>query len=160
LVIHLVYKSLLLLLLRATLKCQNCSYEWEPRVPDPKSCPRCKYRFYYASRRGREKTGEEIDKEEVLHGRKLQEQYGGGVTFEDGTEVSLTASEWKMVYGLEDSGMEHETAVRQVAQIAGKTPAKPQKKPRAEVVESSIERIARMAMEEAEIRDKETERLE
>jgi len=26
-------------------KCNKCKYEWEPRVPDPKACPRCKSRL-------------------------------------------------------------------------------------------------------------------
>jgi len=24
------------------MKCESCGYEWEPRVKDPKACPRCK----------------------------------------------------------------------------------------------------------------------
>ena len=24
--------------------CRWCDYEWQPRVPDPKSCPACKHR--------------------------------------------------------------------------------------------------------------------
>ena len=24
--------------------CRFCSYEWQPHVPDPKECPRCKRR--------------------------------------------------------------------------------------------------------------------
>jgi predicted Zn-ribbon and HTH transcriptional regulator len=27
--------------------CKKCNYEWEPRVENPKSCPRCKYRLDY-----------------------------------------------------------------------------------------------------------------
>lgn len=28
-----------------TMKCSFCEYEWEPRKPDPKACPRCKRRL-------------------------------------------------------------------------------------------------------------------
>ena len=27
------------------ISCWSCSYEWEPRVPKPKECPRCKARL-------------------------------------------------------------------------------------------------------------------
>lgn len=27
------------------ITCWSCSYEWEPRVPKPKECPRCKARL-------------------------------------------------------------------------------------------------------------------
>ncbi len=23
------------------MKCEHCGYEWQPRVPEPKKCPRC-----------------------------------------------------------------------------------------------------------------------
>jgi uncharacterized paraquat-inducible protein A len=26
-------------------QCPRCQYQWEPRVPDPKECPRCKARL-------------------------------------------------------------------------------------------------------------------
>lgn len=26
------------------MKCIKCEYEWEPKVPNPKACPRCKKR--------------------------------------------------------------------------------------------------------------------
>ncbi|KYK30918.1 MAG: hypothetical protein AYK23_04320 [Candidatus Proteinoplasmatales archaeon SG8-5] len=29
------------------MKCEHCGYEWEPRKPEPVSCPRCKRRFDY-----------------------------------------------------------------------------------------------------------------
>jgi len=29
------------------MKCNHCNYEWESRIENPKSCPRCKYRFDY-----------------------------------------------------------------------------------------------------------------
>ncbi|MBI4919610.1 hypothetical protein HY837_06775 [archaeon] len=28
-------------------KCEYCNYKWNPRVSEPKSCPRCKRRFDY-----------------------------------------------------------------------------------------------------------------
>lgn len=31
------------------MKCRFCSYEWEPRKPEPVACPRCKRRFDYPS---------------------------------------------------------------------------------------------------------------
>jgi len=30
-----------------TKSCEFCTYSWESRVDDPKSCPRCKRRFDY-----------------------------------------------------------------------------------------------------------------
>ncbi|MCK4717479.1 MAG: nucleotidyltransferase, partial [Thermoplasmata archaeon] len=33
------------------MKCSYCSYEWNPRKPDPVSCPRCKRRFDYPGRK-------------------------------------------------------------------------------------------------------------
>ena len=27
------------------MKCDKCGYEWDGRVPHPKSCPRCKARL-------------------------------------------------------------------------------------------------------------------
>jgi rubrerythrin len=32
---------------RLNMKCPQCNYEWEPRKPDPKACPRCKTRLDY-----------------------------------------------------------------------------------------------------------------
>ena len=32
--------------------CDKCDYEWETRVENPKSCPRCKYRLDYGKVRG------------------------------------------------------------------------------------------------------------
>ncbi|MDP2749566.1 MAG: hypothetical protein Q8O89_01895 [Nanoarchaeota archaeon] len=29
------------------MKCELCTYEWQPRVDNPKACPRCKRRFDY-----------------------------------------------------------------------------------------------------------------
>lgn len=29
------------------MKCVKCKYDWKTRVKEPKSCPRCKYRFDY-----------------------------------------------------------------------------------------------------------------
>ena len=26
------------------MTCKGCGYQWEPRVPEPKACPRCKRR--------------------------------------------------------------------------------------------------------------------
>lgn len=28
-------------------KCNNCGYEWETRIENPVSCPKCKRRFDY-----------------------------------------------------------------------------------------------------------------
>ena len=27
------------------IKCKACGYEWQPRIVNPKSCPRCKARL-------------------------------------------------------------------------------------------------------------------
>ena len=27
------------------MKCPKCDYEWDARVTEPKSCPRCKHRL-------------------------------------------------------------------------------------------------------------------
>lgn len=32
------------------MDCKFCKYKWQPRVTNPKSCPRCKYRFDYPSK--------------------------------------------------------------------------------------------------------------
>lgn len=32
------------------MKCPRCGYDWEPKVPSPKECPRCKARLDYAPR--------------------------------------------------------------------------------------------------------------
>ena len=32
------------------MRCPRCGYEWEPRVPNPRECPRCKGRLDYPSR--------------------------------------------------------------------------------------------------------------
>jgi len=37
----------MLVCLMALCNCEKCSYEWEARVDNPKSCPRCKFRFDY-----------------------------------------------------------------------------------------------------------------
>jgi rubredoxin len=29
------------------MRCPSCGYEWKPRVPNPKECPRCKTRMDY-----------------------------------------------------------------------------------------------------------------
>ncbi len=29
------------------MKCQKCTYTWEPRKDNPKECPRCKTRLDY-----------------------------------------------------------------------------------------------------------------
>jgi predicted nucleotidyltransferase len=34
------------------MKCQYCGYEWEPRKPEPVSCPRCKRRFDFPRKGG------------------------------------------------------------------------------------------------------------
>ncbi|MEM3421729.1 MAG: hypothetical protein QW315_05680 [Candidatus Hadarchaeum sp.] len=31
------------------MKCSRCGYQWEPKVPNPKECPRCKTRLDYVS---------------------------------------------------------------------------------------------------------------
>lgn len=32
------------------MRCVKCGYEWAPRKPDPKSCPRCKSRLDYKTK--------------------------------------------------------------------------------------------------------------
>ena len=29
------------------MKCPKCEYEWVPRVPEPRQCPKCKRYFEY-----------------------------------------------------------------------------------------------------------------
>jgi hypothetical protein len=36
------------------MKCRYCGYEWEPRKPEPVSCPRCKRRFDFPRKMGSE----------------------------------------------------------------------------------------------------------
>jgi hypothetical protein len=31
------------------MRCPSCGYEWKPRVPNPKECPRCKARMNYVT---------------------------------------------------------------------------------------------------------------
>ena len=34
-------------------KCQRCGYKWEPKVKEPKQCPRCKqYEWKTPARKG------------------------------------------------------------------------------------------------------------
>ena len=49
LLLVLILLLLILLLLSGAiiLICKKCEYEWETRVENPKSCPRCKSRFDY-----------------------------------------------------------------------------------------------------------------
>jgi len=42
------------------MKCPRCRYEWEPRAPQPKECPRCKQRLDYWA--GLEPAGASIKK--------------------------------------------------------------------------------------------------
>jgi len=37
------------------MKCKFCKYEWEPRVKNPKACPKCKRRFDYNIKLGEKK---------------------------------------------------------------------------------------------------------
>jgi len=42
--------------------CEKCEYEWENRIENPKSCPRCKYRFDYKEiKNGVDKTIQNVD---------------------------------------------------------------------------------------------------
>lgn len=37
-------------------KCEKCSYVWEARVPNPKSCPRCK-QYMNKPKQGKKEKG-------------------------------------------------------------------------------------------------------
>lgn len=57
------------------MRCPRCGYEWKPRVPNPRECPRCKARLDYPSKRLRApapipevKEIKEIKRKEVRKG--------------------------------------------------------------------------------------------
>lgn len=33
------------------MRCPRCGYRWEPKVPKPKECPRCKCRLDWKKKR-------------------------------------------------------------------------------------------------------------
>lgn len=43
------------------MKCTFCEYEWEPRKPDPKACPRCKRRLDFPRKAKGPDTAKEVD---------------------------------------------------------------------------------------------------
>ena len=45
------------------MKCQYCNYEWSPRKPDPKACPRCKRRLDYPRSSAKDPLSEAKNKE-------------------------------------------------------------------------------------------------
>ena len=51
------------------MRCPRCGYEWKPRVPNPRECPRCKVRLDYPPKRLRAPTPPpEIKRKEVRKG--------------------------------------------------------------------------------------------
>lgn len=48
--------------------CPKCSYEWEPRKPNPKVCPRCKARLDYGPWKLKKESGDsEIPQWKIEH---------------------------------------------------------------------------------------------